>query len=169
MAYEESGAPDGFPVFLMHGTPGSRRGPKPRGIVLYRMGRPLVAYDRPGYGGSAGRAGPGRGLGARADLRIADELGIDRFAVWATPAAARTRWPARRCCAGRVSRAAVARSASHRRRPMGLDWFDGMNRDNQPPCLRRRSATTTEIVVERDPAAGRPGGGKRPPVPAAGD
>lgn len=38
LAVDVTGAPEGYPVFLLHGTPGSRNGPKPRGIVLYRLG-----------------------------------------------------------------------------------------------------------------------------------
>ena len=52
LRYEVTGAPDGAPVFLLHGTPGSRIGPKPRSGVLYRLGVRLISYDRPGYGGS---------------------------------------------------------------------------------------------------------------------
>ena len=33
-----SGAEHGWPVFLLHGTPGSRTGPMPRPGVLYRRG-----------------------------------------------------------------------------------------------------------------------------------
>src|ERR1035438_9135598 len=46
---ESWGDPDGKPVFLLHGTPGGRYGPRPRGIVLYRLGIRLISYDRPGY------------------------------------------------------------------------------------------------------------------------
>jgi len=46
------GDPDGKPVFLLHGTPGSRLGPHPRGILLHRLGVRLIAFDRPGYGES---------------------------------------------------------------------------------------------------------------------
>ncbi|HEX4790760.1 MAG TPA: alpha/beta fold hydrolase, partial [Actinospica sp.] len=57
LAVEEWGDPRGHPVFLLHGTPGSRLGPHPRGPVLYRRGVRLVAYDRPGYGGSERHSG----------------------------------------------------------------------------------------------------------------
>ena len=52
LSVESLGAPDGKPVFLLHGTPGGRNGPRPRGIVLYRLGIRLICYDRPGYGDS---------------------------------------------------------------------------------------------------------------------
>ena len=56
LAVEVFGDPDGIPVFLMHGTPGSRLGQHPRGQLLHRLGVRLIAFDRPGYGRS-GTAG----------------------------------------------------------------------------------------------------------------
>ena len=38
ISVEVSGNPSGRSVFLLHGTPGSRLGPRPRGMVLYRLG-----------------------------------------------------------------------------------------------------------------------------------
>src|SRR5260370_40946690 len=52
ISVEVSGNPSGRPVFLLHGTPGSRLAPRPRGMVLYRLGARLITVDRPGYGHS---------------------------------------------------------------------------------------------------------------------
>ena len=52
VAVQETGNPSGHPVFLLHGTPGSRLGPLPRGRVLYELGVRLITFDRPGYGWS---------------------------------------------------------------------------------------------------------------------
>lgn len=82
LALQEWGDPQGQPVILMHGMPGSRIGPRPRGIVLERMGVRLISYDRPGYGYS--KRQPGRTVAwAAADVRrIADFLGLkDGFAL----------------------------------------------------------------------------------------
>ena len=81
LMYESWGAPDGEPVFLFHGTPGSRVGPHPRPSVLYRLGIRLICHDRPGYGGSDPL--PGRSVAHAAEdvAAIADHLGLDRFAV----------------------------------------------------------------------------------------
>ncbi|MFF3357183.1 SLATT domain-containing protein [Streptomyces sp. NPDC002917] len=54
---ERLGDPRGRPVFLLHGMPGSRLGPAPRGMVLYQRKTQLITYDRPGYGGSDRLAG----------------------------------------------------------------------------------------------------------------
>ncbi|MEO3778017.1 alpha/beta hydrolase [Micromonospora sp. B11E3] len=131
VAYEVTGAPDGFPVFLMHGTPGSRRGPKPRGIVLYRMGVRLVTYDRPGYGDSERFEGRDVADAARDVETIADDLGLTRFAVAGRSGGG----PHALACAaderlrGRISRVAVLVSLAPSD-AMERDWFDGMNNDN---------------------------------------
>src|SRR5690349_20249226 len=81
LAVEQYGSPHGRPVFLLHGTPGSRLGPAPRPSVLYRLGVRLLAFDRPGYGGSDRLRDRRVGDGA-ADVRtIADALGLGDFAV----------------------------------------------------------------------------------------
>ena len=81
LTIDVSGAPDGAPVFLLHGTPGSRNGPKPRSSVLYRLGVRLICYDRPGYGGSS-RVPDRRVADAARDVEmIADKLKLGRFAV----------------------------------------------------------------------------------------
>jgi pimeloyl-ACP methyl ester carboxylesterase len=81
LAYLERGPQDGVPVILSHGTPGSRLTRHPDADIYERHGVRVVAYDRPGYGGSD----PHRGRSvadAPADIAaIADELGMERFAV----------------------------------------------------------------------------------------
>jgi pimeloyl-ACP methyl ester carboxylesterase len=81
LSVETVGAFDGKPVFLLHGTPGGRYGPRPRGIVLYRLGVRLISYDRPGY--SESDRHPGRTVAdAASDVAaIADALGLDQFGV----------------------------------------------------------------------------------------
>ena len=81
LAVEIFGAHDGVPVMFMHGMPGSRSGPYPRGVVLYRRGVRLIAYDRPGYGDSTRHEGRSVAAAAEDVRAIADHLGIERFAV----------------------------------------------------------------------------------------
>jgi pimeloyl-ACP methyl ester carboxylesterase len=82
LAYEETGDPQGTPVFLLHGTPGSRfsgRHPDPERVV--QAGLRVLTYDRPGYGQSTRHRGRSV-VDCVADVAaIADQLGIDRFAV----------------------------------------------------------------------------------------
>lgn len=81
LAVQTFGDPEGRPVFLMHGTPGSRLGPIPRSTVLYNLGVHLISFDRPGYGGSDRLIGRQVAAAAVDVQTIADELGLDRFAV----------------------------------------------------------------------------------------
>lgn len=80
IAFAEYGDPSGKPVFLCHGTPGSRRN-RPDDETTRALGVRLIAIDRPGCGRSDFL--PGRTLlDWPADLAaVADALGIGRFAV----------------------------------------------------------------------------------------
>jgi pimeloyl-ACP methyl ester carboxylesterase len=127
--YETAGARDGYPVFLLHGTPGSRIGPKPRAAVLYRLGIRLISHDRPGYGGSDRQ--PGRTVADCADdvALIADDLGLGTFAVVGRSGGG----PHAMACAARlpdrVDRAAVLVSLAPAEAD-DIDWYAGMNEDN---------------------------------------
>jgi pimeloyl-ACP methyl ester carboxylesterase len=123
------GAPDGMPIFLLHGTPGCRSGPRPRTSVLYRLGVRLISYDRPGYGGSSRR--PGRTVAdAAGDVRaIADHLGLDRFGVVGRSGGG----PHALACAAllgeRVKSAAVLVGLAPSDAE-DLDWYAGMTGSN---------------------------------------
>jgi pimeloyl-ACP methyl ester carboxylesterase len=119
------GDPDGKPVFLLHGTPGSRLGPHPRAAVLHRLGIRLIAFDRPGYGESDRHEGR-RVADAAADvLAIADAYGLEKFAIVGRSGGG----PHALACAAllpeRLTRVAVLVGlAPHG--AVGLDWYDGM-------------------------------------------
>lgn len=128
LSVDFSGHPDGHAVFLLHGMPGSRLGPL-RGMLLYRLGIRLIAYDRPGYGDSDRLAGR-RVADVVADVTaIADAYGIERFAVAGRSGGA----PHALACAAllpeRVTRAGVLVSLAPPG-AAGLDWFDGMPASN---------------------------------------
>ncbi|MFI6644151.1 alpha/beta fold hydrolase [Streptomyces sp. NPDC050504] len=146
LAVEQYGSPHGRPVFLLHGTPGSRLGPAPRPSVLYRLGVRLLAFDRPGYGGSDRLSDRRVGDGA-ADVRtIADALGIRDFAVVGRSGGA----PHALACAAlmpeRVTRAAALVPIAPQDAP-GLDWFEGMTESNvreyHNAAVGRRRLTAT--------------------------
>jgi pimeloyl-ACP methyl ester carboxylesterase len=116
-------------VILLHGTPGSRLGPRPRSAVLHRLGVNLIAFDRPGYGGSDRKVGR-RVADVTSDVcAIADACGLDRFAVIGRSGGG----PHALACAAlrpeRITRAAVLVGLAPQAAP-GLDWFDGMTASN---------------------------------------
>jgi pimeloyl-ACP methyl ester carboxylesterase len=125
LTYAEYGSPHGSPVFLLHGTPGSRMGPRPRWQVLYWLGIRLIAYDRPGYGGSD-RCAERTIADAAGDVAaIADELGLDRFAVVGRSGGA----PHALACAALLPERVTKVSALVPFAPrdlMGPDWYQGM-------------------------------------------
>jgi pimeloyl-ACP methyl ester carboxylesterase len=129
LAVRITGHPDGSPVFLLHGTPGSRVGPQPRGMVLYRLGIRLISFDRPGYGHSDRL--PGRRVAdvAKDVAAIADAYGVERFAVVGRSGGG----PHALACAAllphRVTRAAVLVGLAPPTAD-GLDWLAGMAASN---------------------------------------
>lgn len=130
VAYEQQGDPGGVPVFSLHGTPGSRfNGLHPDPEKVSKAGLRLITYDRPGYGGSTRRHGRSV-VDCVADIAaIADELGLERFAVTGGSGgaphalAAAARLPERvRCAECNVGPAPYGAE--------GLDYFNGMDPEN---------------------------------------
>jgi pimeloyl-ACP methyl ester carboxylesterase len=124
------GDPKGFPVFLLHGTPGSRSGPVPRASLLYQLGVRLISYDRPGYGGSERHEGRTVAAAAWDVLDIADHLGLDKFGVVGRSGGG----PHALACAAFIGRkrlrsvaVLVGLAPSD---ATGLDWFEGMTDSN---------------------------------------
>jgi pimeloyl-ACP methyl ester carboxylesterase len=125
----EWGDPDGFPVILLHGTPGSRFFGQADASAYADVGARVIIYDRPGYGGSDRFRGR-RVVDSVADVSaIADSLGIERFAVsggsWGGPhsLAVAARLPER------VTRAGCIAGVAPFDMP-GFDWFAGMDAVN---------------------------------------
>lgn len=125
----ECGDPGGFPVFSLHGTPGSRLAGQGAASAYTEVGARVITYDRPGYGGSD-RCRGRQVVDCVADIStIADSLGIERFAVtgssWGGPhsLAVAARLPER------VSRAACIACVAPFDAP-GLDWFADMDAVN---------------------------------------
>jgi pimeloyl-ACP methyl ester carboxylesterase len=129
IAVQVSGNPSGPAVFFLHGTPGSRVGPLPRGLRLYELGVCVITFDRPGYGGSD-RLESRMVADVVPDVcAIADALEIDRFAVLGRSGGG----PHALACAAllpeRVTRAGVLVSLAPWAAE-GLDWFAGMAASN---------------------------------------
>ncbi|MEU6868660.1 alpha/beta hydrolase [Streptomyces sp. NPDC046876] len=156
---EEWGEPDGLPVLLHHGTPGSRIGTALSDAARRHPEFRFFAYDRPGYGDSDRR--PGRSVAdAAADAAaVADALGVGTFAAVGRSGGG----PHALACAallpGRVTAVAVLVGLAPRD-AAGLDWFAGMTPHNvahyslamlDPEALERQIVPLAG-VIRRNPA-----------------
>lgn len=147
LAVDETGDPAGYPVFLMHGMPGSRVGPRPRSIVLHRLGIRLISYDRPGYGQSTRMRGR-TVFDAGADVAaIADYLGLKSFSVVGRSGGGPHALAAAAYNPERVERVALLVSAAPSDAE-GLDWFEGMVESNHEAysAADRQVAAKSELT-----------------------
>jgi pimeloyl-ACP methyl ester carboxylesterase len=113
-------------VFYHHGTPNIGSPPAPLFPASERLGLRWLGYDRPGYGGSTPR--PDRDVASAAGdvARIADELGLDRFAVLGHSGGGPHALACGALLPGRVL-AVVSISGLAPYGAANLDWFAGMN------------------------------------------
>jgi pimeloyl-ACP methyl ester carboxylesterase len=81
LAWLESGTPRGYPVFVFHGTPGSRLQVSFDERPITAAGVRFIAPDRPGYGHSSFHQGRTLADWASDVARLADHLKIEQFAV----------------------------------------------------------------------------------------
>lgn len=81
LGYAEYGDPAGFPVFGLHGTPGSRIWFTEDDPTLHQLNIRFITTDRPGYGLSDPY--PNRTIvGYAQDIaHLADHLGVEKFSV----------------------------------------------------------------------------------------
>lgn len=130
LAYEQYGDPRGRPVFMLHGTPGCRlSGRHPDVSRVASAGLRLVTYDRPGYGRSSRQ--PGRRVVDCVDdvALIADQLGIERFAVTGASGGGPHALAVGARLADRLTRVECDVGAAPYD-AAGLDWFAGMDQMN---------------------------------------
>jgi len=125
----EAGQPDGIPVLVQNGTPGSRLLYQPWVKDAESRGIRLISYDRPGYGGSTSR--PGRTVADAADdvAVIAKELNLSRLLVWGASGGG----PHTLACANLLPDLVVAAAALASPAPYQadeLDWLADMGEDN---------------------------------------
>lgn len=130
LAYAQVGLPDGTPVFVLHGTPGSRlsgRHPDPSRVAAARLR--VITYDRPGYGRSTRH--PGRAVvDCIADVAaIADALRIERFVVTGGSGGGPHALAVAARLPERVIRAECNVSGAPHDAP-DLDWYAGMDPEN---------------------------------------
>jgi pimeloyl-ACP methyl ester carboxylesterase len=134
LAYDVCGDPNGTPVVLLHGMPGSRHVPRPRALALGLLGIRLIVFDRPGYGESDRDEGRDVAAAAEDVATIADHAGVERFAVVGRSGGG----PHALACAALLPRrvmAAAALAGIAPRHAAGLDWFAGMGEVNRRAYL----------------------------------
>ncbi|MFM9591160.1 alpha/beta fold hydrolase [Streptomyces scabiei] len=164
IAYETWGDPKAHPVFLLHGTPGSRLGPRLRTFDLHKLGVRLIAYDRPGYGDSD-RHRRRTVVDAAVDVSIiAEDLDLKKYSVVGRSGGA----PHALACAARnigsqvASVAALVSLAPPDADGDGLDWHKEMSESNVSTyeLLDRHAPDVTELgallarnaeTIRRDP------------------
>jgi pimeloyl-ACP methyl ester carboxylesterase len=160
LAVQLSGDHHGEPVFYLHGTPGSRVGPRPTNRELTDRNVWLISFDRPGYGRSD-RLESRTVADVAPDVEaIADGLGLERFAVLGRSGGG----PHALACAAllpkRVTRAAALVSLAPWQ-AQGLDWFAGMADSNvdaytvaasDPEALITRLVQAAAMIMA-DPAS----------------
>ena len=129
LAFEEWGDRNGFPVFSLHGTPGSRFSRHYDEGLYVEAGVRVITYDRPGYGGSDRLPGR-RVVDCVEDVAaIADVLRIDRFAVLGGSGGGPHALAVAARLPERVERATCAVGIVPYDTE-GFDWFDGMDPKN---------------------------------------
>jgi pimeloyl-ACP methyl ester carboxylesterase len=127
IAFAVWGVPDGRPLFVLHGAPGSRY-LRHVGGVYERQHVRVITYDRPGYGQSTRRPGL-RVVDAAEDVAlIANRLGIDEFAVLGISAGAPRALAVAARLPERVTRCVTELSPGDYTAP-DLDFFAGMSDD----------------------------------------
>ena len=132
IAYALWGDPDGFPMLLLHGTPGCRLERWPDEDLYRRLGVLVVTHDRAGYGRSTRR--PGRRVVDEVDdvVALADELGFESFGVTGGSGGGAHALACAALLPDRVVRASCVVGVA----PLGSagldqdDWLEGMDPEN---------------------------------------
>jgi pimeloyl-ACP methyl ester carboxylesterase len=115
-----------LPVFWHHGSPNTGEPPEPLFAAAAERGIRWVSYDRPSYGGSSPRPGRDVASAAADTARVADALGLDRFAVVGHSGGG----PHALACAAKLPDRVVAAVSGSGLAPVGadgLDWFAGLH------------------------------------------
>jgi pimeloyl-ACP methyl ester carboxylesterase len=81
IAYSRRGQVQNFPVFYLHGSPGSRLEPNVEVSCLADLGVQMITFDRPGYGQSDAISPWGLREAAAIVKALADHLGFEQFGL----------------------------------------------------------------------------------------
>jgi pimeloyl-ACP methyl ester carboxylesterase len=129
LSVEIAGEPSEQSVLVCCGTPNSRHLFEPWIDDAAARGIRLIGYDRPGYGGSTPQPGHTVADAAGDVQAIAEELGIERLAIWGFSGGG----PYTLACAALLPDLVVAAATVGSVAPWGapgLDFLAGMGQDN---------------------------------------
>jgi pimeloyl-ACP methyl ester carboxylesterase len=153
LAVLEYGAPDGPVIVSHHGTPGSAAFFRAATEGADAHGLRLVAYDRPGYGGSTARTGRSVADAAADVAAILDALGVERFATYGASGGG----PHALACAAllpdRCAAVATLAGVGPADAP-DLDWLAGMGEGNHAEFAAARAGRERLVEYCRPEAAG---------------
>jgi pimeloyl-ACP methyl ester carboxylesterase len=129
LTVREGGDPDGVPVLIQNGTPGSSLLYEPHLRDAEEKGIRLFAYDRPGYGGSSRHKGRTVADCAPDIAAICDALGVDRFCTWGVSGGGPHALAIAALLPERVAAAAALAPVAPFEAD-GLDFYEGMGQQN---------------------------------------
>ena len=152
LAVVEHGGPDGPVVLGHHGTPGSNAFDRSEREAADALGLRLIAYDRPGYGGSSPHAGRSVADVAGDVAAILDALGVGRFATYGESGGG----PHALACAAllpdRCAAVATVAGIGPTDAP-DLDWLAGMGEGNHAEFATAREGRERLVAYCRADAA----------------
>lgn len=112
LAYTEHGDLNGYPVFFLHGNPGSRYMRHPDESIAAQLGLRIITPDRPGFGFSDFQP-ERRLLDYPQDIaELADSLNIDSFALFGVSAGGPYVLACAYALANRIGRVAIISGAA---------------------------------------------------------
>ena len=122
-----TGRSDELAVLWHHGTPNTGAPPEPLFDVARSLGIRWIGYDRPSYGGSSPHPGATVASAAADARQVADQLGVNRFAVFGHSGGG----PRALACGALLRDRVLAVVSISSPAPWpadGLDYFDGMSK-----------------------------------------
>ena len=130
LAVLEAGDPAGPAIVAHHGSPGAGRFYRTEVESAHERGLRLIAYDRPGFGGSSPHEGRVVADAAVDVAAILDALGVERFATYGSSGGGPHALACAALLGGRCAAAATLAGVGPADAP-DLDWMDGMGEGNQ--------------------------------------
>ena len=142
-----TGHTDELVVFWQHGTPNTGAPPEPLFEAARSFGIRWIGYDRPSYGGSSPHPTATVASAAADTRRVADQLGVNRFAVFGHSGGA----PRALACGALLPNRVVAAVTISGPAPWpadGLDYFKGMSAGSvrELQAAARGRAALTEVL-----------------------